>query len=166
MDWLTQQIARHNIPIGGWSARFIDWLTDDFAWFFDAVADSIEYSIEGVTALLFFAPPLALIALITALVYWLHRSAWLAASIALMLLFIINLGFWEETLETLALVVSAALLCMVAGVPIGIAAAHRPWLYTVLRPVLDLMRRCRPSSISSRPWCCSASAWCRGSSRR
>ncbi len=144
MDWLTQQIASHKIPIGGWSARFIDWLTDYFAWFFDAVADSIEYSIEGVTSLLVFAPPLVLIALIAALVYWLHRSAWLAASIALMLLFIINLGFWEETLETLALIVSAALLCMVAGVPIGIAAAHRPWLYTVLRPVLDLMQTLPP----------------------
>ena len=144
MDWLTQQIASHKIPIGGWSARFIDWLTDNFAWFFDAVADSIEYSIESVTTLLVFAPPLVLIALIVALVYWLHRSAWLAASIALMLLFIINLGFWEETLETLALVVSAALLCMVAGVPIGIAAAHRPWLYTVLRPVLDLMQTLPP----------------------
>ena len=144
MDWLTQQIEDHKIPVGGWSARFIDWLTDNFAWFFDAVADSIEYSIEGVTALLLFAPPLVLIALVTALVYWLHRSAWLAASIALMLLFIINLGFWEETLETLALIVSAALLCMVAGVPIGIAAAHRPWLYTVLRPVLDLMQTLPP----------------------
>ncbi|WP_352260164.1 ABC transporter permease subunit, partial [Psychrobacter sp. TB55-MNA-CIBAN-0194] len=26
------------------------------------------------------------------------------------------------------------------GVPIGIAAAHRPWLYTILRPILDLMQ--------------------------
>ena len=29
---------------------------------------------------------------------------------------------------------------MVIGVPVGIAAAHRPWLYTVLRPILDLMQ--------------------------
>ena len=41
MDWFIQQIEDHKIPIGGWSARFIDWLTDNFAWFFDAVADSI-----------------------------------------------------------------------------------------------------------------------------
>ena len=26
------------------------------------------------------------------------------------------------------------------GVPIGIAAAHRPWLYAAMRPVLDLMQ--------------------------
>src|SRR3546814_1409025 len=29
---------------------------------------------------------------------------------------------------------------MLIGVPVGIAAAHRPWLYTVVRPVLDLMQ--------------------------
>ncbi len=144
MDGLTHWIEANKIPIGKWSARFIDWLTDNFAWFFDAVADSIEFSIEGVTALLVYCPPLLLIALVTGLAYWLHRSVRLAAAIALMLLFIINLGFWEETLETLALIVSAALLCMAAGVPIGIAAAHRPWLFTVLRPVLDLMQTLPP----------------------
>ena len=31
-------------------------------------------------------------------------------------------------------------LCMLIGVPLGIMAAHRPWLYTALRPVLDLMQ--------------------------
>ena len=144
MQWLTQQIEAHKIPIGAWSARFIDWLTDNFAWFFDAVADSLEYTIEGVTDLLVFFPPLLLILLIAGLAYVLHRSLRLAASIALMLLFIINLGFWEETLETLALIVSATVLCMAVGVPIGIAAAHRPWLYTVIRPVLDLMQTLPP----------------------
>src|SRR3546814_12627187 len=29
---------------------------------------------------------------------------------------------------------------MVVCLPIGIAAAHRPWLYTAIRPVLDLMQ--------------------------
>ena len=144
MQWLTQQIEAHKIPIGAWSARFIDWLTDNFAWFFDAVADSLEYTIEGVTDLLVWFPPLLLILLIAGLAYALHRSLRLAASIALMLLFIINLGFWEETLETLALIVSATVLCMAVGVPIGIAAAHRPWLYTVIRPVLDLMQTLPP----------------------
>ncbi len=144
MQWLTQQIEGHKIPIGAWSARFIDWLTDNFAWFFDAVADSLEFTIEGVTELLVLFPPLLLILLIAGLAYVLHRSLRLAASITLMLLFIINLGFWEETLETLALIVSATVLCMAVGVPIGIAAAHRPWLYTVIRPVLDLMQTLPP----------------------
>ena len=144
MEWLTQLIETHKIPIGSWAAAFIDFLTINFAWFFDWLSLSLENSIEGLTALLLFIPPLVLIALITGFAYWLHRSGWMAAAIAVMLLFIINLGFWEETIETLSLIVVATVLCMAAGVPIGIAAAHRPWLFTVLRPVLDLMQTLPP----------------------
>jgi glycine betaine/proline transport system permease protein len=34
----------------------------------------------------------------------------------------------------------ATATCMIIGVPVGIAAAHRPWLFALLRPVLDLMQ--------------------------
>ena len=37
-------------------------------------------------------------------------------------------------------VLSACVGCMAVGVPIGIAAAHRPRLYRFLRPLLDLMQ--------------------------
>ena len=144
MDGLTQQIEAIKIPIGVRVAEFMDFLTINFAWFFDWLSVSLETSIEGLTSLLLFCPPVLLIAIVTAFVYWLHRSAWMAAAIALMLLFIINLGFWEETIETVALIVVATLTCMVLGVPIGIAAAHRPWLFTILRPVLDLMQTLPP----------------------
>ena len=55
-------------------------------------------------------------------------------------LFILNQGYWEETTESLALVLSACVVCMAVGVPIGIAAAHRPRLYACMRPMLDLMQ--------------------------
>jgi glycine betaine/proline transport system permease protein len=31
-------------------------------------------------------------------------------------------------------------VCVIVGVPLGIVAAHRPWFYAALRPVLDLMQ--------------------------
>ena len=51
-----------------------------------------------------------------------------------------NQGYWEPTLETLSLVIVAAVVSTLIGVPLGIAAAHRPRLYAILRPVLDLMQ--------------------------
>ena len=51
-----------------------------------------------------------------------------------------NQGYWAATLETLSLVFVSALFSTLLGVPIGIAAAHRPRLYAALRPVLDLMQ--------------------------
>jgi glycine betaine/proline transport system permease protein len=43
-------------------------------------------------------------------------------------------------MDTLALVLAAATVSMLIGVPIGIAAARRPWLYAIIRPILDLMQ--------------------------
>ena len=43
-------------------------------------------------------------------------------------------------MQSLTLVLSACVVCMGVGVPIGIAAAHRPRLYRVMAPVLDLMQ--------------------------
>jgi len=64
----------------------------------------------------------------------------LAGFVALALLFIMNQGYWLATLETLSLVAFAAAVSTLLGVPLGIAAAHRPWLYALMRPVLDLMQ--------------------------
>jgi len=59
-------------------------------------------------------------------------------------LFILNQDYWEETTESLTLVLSSCIFCMSIGVPLGIAAAHRPKLYDSMRPVLDLMQTLPP----------------------
>jgi glycine betaine/proline transport system permease protein len=136
MDWLTD----NKIPLGRWIKGFVDFLNDHAAWFFDGISRVLGFLIDGLVDILQVAPPLLLVALVAGLAYWLQRSLWLAVGVALSLLLIINLGYWEETVETLALVVYATFFCTVIGVPLGIAAAHRPWLYTTMRPVLDLMQ--------------------------
>jgi glycine betaine/proline transport system permease protein len=68
------------------------------------------------------------------------RSVGLAVYAIVALALIWNLGYWVETMQTLALVLYAALFCMVIGLPIGIYAAHHPTFYKFLQPVLDLMQ--------------------------
>lgn len=136
MDWLTE----NKIPLGVWIKSFVEFLNDNAAWFFDFIADVLGFTINGMIDVLQWLPPLLLVAIFMALAYGLHRSWRLALMVAGSLLLIVNMGYWEQTIETLALVVFATLLCMLVGIPVGIAAAHRPWLYTALRPVLDLMQ--------------------------
>jgi glycine betaine/proline transport system permease protein len=85
-------------------------------------------------------PAPLLILVVAALAWFLHRSIGLVVFIVAALLFIMNQGYWSATLETLSLVFVSALFSTLMGVPIGIAAAHRPRLYAALRPVLDLMQ--------------------------
>ena len=135
-DWLTS----HKIPIGSAIGSLVDFLNTHAAGVFDAISDSLSWLIEGSTDVLQSVPPLILIALIGGLAWWLHRRWALTLFAVLSLLLIINLGLWEETIQTLVLVLYATLFCMVIGVPIGIRAAHHPRLNAALRPVLDLMQ--------------------------
>jgi glycine betaine/proline transport system permease protein len=136
MEWLT----KHKIPLGHWIDNFVIFLQDNATWFFDIVSDGLRVLIEGLISVMAWTPPLLLVALFAAIGYALHRSWRLVAMIVVSLLLVINLGYWEATIETLALVIFSTAVCMLIGVPVGIAAAHRPWLYTAIRPVLDLMQ--------------------------
>lgn len=135
-DWLTE----HKIPLGSWIKSFVDFLNQHAQWLFDWMSLVLGALIEGLTGLLLATPPLLLAALFAALAYALHRSLKLAAFTFAAFLLVINLGYWQPTIETLSLVIWATLVCVAIGVPLGIAAAHRPWLYAGLRPILDLMQ--------------------------
>ena len=135
-DWITH----HKLPLGPGLARAVEFATTHGQAFFDFVSVTLSGLIGGITTALLWIPPLLLIVILAAGAYLLHRSVGLVVFIVLALLLIVNLGYWSATMETLSLVFSATIACVVVGVPVGIAAAHRPWLYTAIRPVLDLMQ--------------------------
>ncbi|MGV6846974.1 MAG: choline ABC transporter permease subunit [Marinibacterium sp.] len=136
MDWLTET----KIPVGKWAAGGFDWLQVNGGWFFDGLADGLEALIDGVLWALETSHPLIIVALFAALTWVLQRNWKTVLFVVLGFLFILNQGYWEETLESLTLVLSACLVCMGIGVPIGILAARKPGFYRVLRPILDLMQ--------------------------
>lgn len=128
------------IPLGQYIAEFIDWLTLHGADYFDAFADVLSTAINAVTHGMLWFNPLALIAIFALVAHTIQRKWTLTIFCALSFLLILNLGYWQETMETLAQVLFATLVCVLIGVPVGIFAAHRPRFHTVLQPVLDLMQ--------------------------
>ncbi|MBO0345750.1 choline ABC transporter permease subunit [Roseibium limicola] len=136
MEWLT----RNKLPVGDVAESIVDWLTENAYWVFDAIADVLKSVIEGILWLLLAPHPLIVVAVIVALAVIVKRNIAFAAFVAVSLLFIINQGYWSETMETLALVAAASFVCVIIGVPIGVMAAHRPRVYVVMRPVLDMMQ--------------------------
>ncbi|MFO1105598.1 MAG: choline ABC transporter permease subunit [Amaricoccus sp.] len=136
MDW----IASTKIPVGAWASDIVDWLTLNGAWFFDGLADAVNWLINGILWALQSPPAFVIVALFAALAWFLQRSWWTVALVVVGFLFILNQGYWTETTQTLTLVLCSVLVCMGFGVPLGIAAAHRPRFYAGMRPVLDLMQ--------------------------
>jgi glycine betaine/proline transport system substrate-binding protein len=135
-----QWIISHKIPVGDAMAVAIDTVKTHGTFFFDGISTVIRGMVNGVTAGLRILPAPLLIIAIAVLAYVLRRSWALVAFVALALLFILNQGYWGATLETLSLVLVATFASAAIGVPVGIAAAHRPRLFAALRPVLDLMQ--------------------------
>lgn len=133
-------ITEHKIPVGQWMETGVDWLTINAAGFFDAISFFLETIILFLVDVFKWMPPALPILMTAAIAWYLHRKPSLVIFVVAALLTILNLGYWQEMLETFVLVFAATTISVLIGVPIGIMAAHRPWLYTVLRPILDLMQ--------------------------
>ncbi|BEI24666.1 choline ABC transporter permease subunit [Vibrio fluvialis] len=133
-------ISDHKIPLGSWIETGVDWLTLHASGFFDAISFLLESIIMVLVDVFKWFPPAVPIVVTAALAWWLHRSLSLVIFIIAALLLILNLGYWQEMLETFVLVFAATTISVLIGVPLGIMAAHRPWMYTVMRPILDLMQ--------------------------
>ncbi len=136
MDWPTIP----KIPVGDTAEMGFDWLKSNARWFFDALSAAMDWLIAGVLWLLQAPPAIVVIAAFVLLTWGLQRS-WKTCLLVLVgFLFILNQGYWEETTESLALVLSACVVCMGLGVPMGIWLAHRPRAYLAISPILDLMQ--------------------------
>jgi glycine betaine/proline transport system permease protein len=136
MDWLTGT----KIPVGKSAKYAFEWLRENAEWFFEGFENGLSWLIEVVLSALNYPNPLIIIAFFVALTWAIQRNWKPCLLVFLGFLFILNQGYWDETMESLTLVAFACITCMAIGVPIGIAAAHRPRLYSAMSPILDLMQ--------------------------
>ena len=134
--WITAV----RVPFGQWMKFVIDFVQVWAGAPIDLFAGVMKRLIEGTAWVLLQPSATVSIALFTVFVWWLHRRPALTAYTAVSLLTIANFGYWDATMETVSLVGYATAISVAVGVPVGIAAAHRPWFADALRPVLDLMQ--------------------------
>jgi glycine betaine/proline transport system permease protein len=128
-----------DIPLGQWVADLIDWLLATVPWLFDAVSAVMQVLVDGLTGALATPPPIVWIVVFT-LIALLVRGWGLALYTVLAFLLVVSLELWVETMQTLALVLVAAVIATAIGVPIGILAARNRAVSVVVRPVLDSMQ--------------------------
>lgn len=128
-----------DLPIGDVFEVIIDWLKDHFGGFFDTIGATLTAFIGVFESVLLFIPALVLIALLTILTWFVvGRGVALFALVGLML--IEGMGLWDATMETLALVMTSALVALILGVPVGIWASRNDIVDGLTRPILDLMQ--------------------------
>ncbi len=72
---------------------------------------------------------------------WLATRSWkVAAGIGGMLFLTGFVGLWEPAMDTIALMLTATILAVVIGIPIGIAMSRSNIFQTMMLPALDIMQ--------------------------
>lgn len=130
---------KYHIPLDKWVSLILDWIVTNYRPFFQALKAPVELTLDGFESLLGSLHPLVVIAVLT-IISWKTRGKGLAVGTFCSLLFVGFLGLWQETMTTLAMVLSSVLFCVLVGIPMGVLAAQTPRFDKVLKPILDGMQ--------------------------
>lgn len=127
------------LPLANWIDTLIDWITDNFSDLFDGISEGLGGFVEGIVAFFGFIPVILFI-ILASLIAW-KLCKWKIALFTFIGLFLVeNLGYWENMLDTLALVITSVLISVIIGIPIGIWASQKPTVKQIVTPILDFMQ--------------------------
>jgi len=131
------------IPLDEWVQEFVNWLVLNHRDIFQAIKAPIELCLKGFEWFFTFLHPVVVIVLF-AYAAWRFVGKKTTVFTIVTFLLIGYLGLWEETMITLAMVISSVFFCAIAGIPLGIMSGRSDRFELVLRPALDAMQTIPP----------------------
>lgn len=135
---MMNQIPR--LPLADGIDAFVDWLKNAEG-LFKGVTAVIRFVVEQLSNGLSAFPEWLFILLITAFAFFAtKKKIGLPIFVFFGLFLIQNLGYWDDMLLTLSLVLTSAGISVLFGVPIGIWMAKSKSTENVVTPILDFMQ--------------------------
>ena len=128
-----------DLKIGESFENLITWLTANWSGFFDAISNGISGILGGIESFLLFFHPIVIIILFV-IIAWITAKHGIAIFTLIGFLLIWNMGFWEPTMATLALVLTSVFIALVIAVPLGVWASKSEVVESIVRPILDFMQ--------------------------
>lgn len=129
------------LPLVEWVDTFEAWLKTNAQWFFEPIKNGLSGFVDGLSSLLIAIPPLVFVLIIVVFAFYITKKKWgLPLFILLGLLLIQNLGYWEDTMLTLSLILASSIISIVIGVPTGIWMSKSSTVESVITPILDFMQ--------------------------
>jgi glycine betaine/proline transport system permease protein len=127
------------IPLAEWTDVALDWATVNYQDTTKAISDFLKGLIVGLQDFLIAIPPELIIIIVALLAWWLAGKK-VALFSLVGLAFIYNIQLWDETMQTIAMVIGAVALCMIIGIPLGILSAKNQTAHRIITPILDFMQ--------------------------
>jgi glycine betaine/proline transport system permease protein len=139
--WLTTFPADKTLfsDTAAWFDRGFEAAYASGQGFFDGMRNGIRILVDSLEAVLV-GTPWPVIMLVICTLAWQLAGPRIAMFTAAALAYLAFYGFWELSMQTVALLGAASILCIVIGIPLGIWFARSRTAYAVAQPVLDFMQ--------------------------
>ena len=128
------------IPLGEWVDSFVASLYENFEGLFRGFSYIIGGFVDLLTNFLTIIPAILMIIILCFLIWYTTRKVSLIIFTLIGLLFILNINYWAQTMQTLALVLTSVIISIIVGIPIGILASQNERFSKFLKPTLDFMQ--------------------------
>lgn len=127
------------VETANWLGLQIDTAALGGSGAFDSIVAVVRAVISAMSVALISTPwPVVMVVIFS--VAWRAGGSRVAIFTAACMAYIAFLGYWEISMETVALVGAAVVICVMFGIPLGIWFGKSEWAYRFAEPVLDLMQ--------------------------
>lgn len=132
-------LTAHRLPLREWADHAVFFLRSNYRDLFRSISGVVENFVLNFGAALSYIPAIVFI-IILILIAWKLAGRGTAVFTLFGLLLLINLNLWDDTMLTLALVLTATSISLIIGIPLGILASRRDLVEKILHPILDFMQ--------------------------
>ncbi len=113
---------------------------DGLKFVLDPLTEPLSWALTGALVIFENTPWFIMIPVLLVITWFVARSIGAVILVAVTLFFYAFVDIYEHAMQTLGIVLLCTFVCVLFGVPIGIAMSKRDWLRDVMIPVLDLLQ--------------------------
>ena len=137
--WMAEYPKDLILPLSDWLNAVMDWIVDYFGWFFLGISWALEWPIKAVRFILN-ALPWSVTTFLFCTVAW-AASGWkLAAFTLFSMLYMLVIGYWSESMNTLSLIAISVPLAILVGFAFGVWGFFSDRAARVITPMLDVLQ--------------------------
>lgn len=137
--WMAKYPKDLILPISDWLNAVMDWIVAYLGWFFLGISWALEWPIKAVRFVLH-ALPWSVTTFLFCTVAW-AASGWKLAGFTLFsMLYMLVIGYWSESMNTLSLVAISVPLAILVGFAFGVWGFFSHRAERAIVPMLDVLQ--------------------------
>ena len=135
-------LDQFQIPVGAWGDQAVDWIAVRLEWLLAIIEWPFSKLIGFLVGDVLEPAPWVAVVVAFFVIGTLARNVKVGAfaAVALSVCAILGNNYWLQTARTIGFVGVAVLLCVIIGIPLGVACGRVDGVWRVVRPVLDGMQ--------------------------